>query len=69
MSILAKSTGIYGEKRLDKHIEDDLIAFESMFGTREQPSRLARQWLRFFGLGPGAFYRLLDKRYSGNRAA
>ena len=50
MKLLAKSQSFGIEKRLGAHIEDDLRAFEALFGARTQPTRLASEWLRFFRL-------------------
>lgn len=52
-TLLAKSSKSGGEKKtLSGHIQDDLAAFEALFGNPGQPSPLARDWLRFFRLGP-----------------
>lgn len=49
--LLAKSTRSgQAPKTLITHSEDVMDAFEALFGTAAQPSRLGQQWLRFFRL-------------------
>lgn len=52
LKLLAKSSSAGGEKTLAAHVEDDLAAFQVLFGQRDQPSQLALDWLRFFRLPP-----------------
>lgn len=57
--ILAKSRQYNREVTLAEHIRDVLRAVTATFGHPSGPRRLAREWLRFFGLGAddfGAFY-------------
>ncbi|MGB0712567.1 MAG: CRISPR-associated helicase Cas3' [Gammaproteobacteria bacterium] len=49
-TLLAKSPRDGEEKTLEGHIDDDLLAFETLFGERASPTRFAREWLRFFRL-------------------
>ncbi len=52
-ALLAKSSSAGGSKKnLSGHVLDDLTAFEALFGTRDQPSTLTCNWLRFFRLPP-----------------
>jgi CRISPR-associated endonuclease/helicase Cas3 len=44
-------------KGLAEHCREAMDAFEALFGTTKQPTRLANVWLRFFRLSKDAFYR------------
>jgi CRISPR-associated endonuclease/helicase Cas3 len=50
--LLAKSSSNGDEKTLSGHVMDDLHAFDALFGSPDQPSPLACDWLRFFRLAP-----------------
>jgi len=58
--LLAKSgRTIVPEITLVGHTRCVLLAVEALFGTADRPTRLARSWLAFFGLGPDDFPRFL----------
>ena len=50
--LLAKSPRADVPKTLIGHTEDDIAAFEALFGVRANPSPLGADWLRFFRLTP-----------------
>lgn len=55
MKLLAKSSAANGEKTLAAHVQDDLTAFDVLFGTLGQAGPLAEAWLRFFRLPADCF--------------
>ena len=60
--IYAKSTrGDSQARTLLEHTQDVLDAARALFGTPEQPTRVATRWLRMFGVTDCvAFWRALD---------
>lgn len=53
--ILAKSPSRGREVTLGEHSAAVRDAAEALFGARQRPSRLGREWLRFFGLAADRF--------------
>jgi CRISPR-associated endonuclease/helicase Cas3 len=53
--VLAKSPAHGREITLDEHAAAVRDAAGDLFGARQSPTRLGREWLRFFGLEPDLF--------------